>query len=848
MRFAWVEELLPRSVVSTRSEIWWLLFFVLFPLAYVGGVSLEMAQESPASMAGFQDRAASIRTAEQFAASKGYSVAGWHQYVIAETNESLLAYYAANKNPATAAASSLAPGQEIQVLFRSPDQSHEFRTYLSLTGRVTGYDFGKSTQRSRQVSTNIGTIQINTDTTTSHDDDESSMKNAIMPTDMEAEAIARKTLANNPALSQLVKLGKADVTSDEGDSARRQVTWEATPPQLSGLTLKIAVSVRDSQVVAQHIEGKVDNEHRAKSRKLPWVLNFFYGSFLCFGVLYSVFRYAKRTLQKEVSHLRTLVLAFLFAISFATLFYSVAVDQIATRVSGEDFSKIGLAGFATGLISCAFCGLLVGIAYGSGEGEVREAYPGKLTSLDALLAGRILSRDVAASFLFGAAAAGWLLLCHNAIRYFLKVDVSATRVDVLGLTFARLPWLTLLVGRQYNSILIAVTGLLLPAAFLVRRTVRKARRFAWLIVFALLSVTHDAAANPTWESTLLAMAVLVCALLLPFFAYDLLAAIVSLSALSFVEELARLSAVFPSWRGLAALLLALAVVLMACCRYLSLRGKRVREEDVRPLYAKNLAERMSLQAEVLAAREAQLRLLPQAAPELPGIEMAACCLPARDVGGDFYDFFPLDANRIGLFIAQGSDQGLASALCIALAKGVLMHSSLQPNSPTQTIVNLEATIGELLEGGIGGRISFAYAEMDTRRNVLSYARLGSSPRVVVYREGAGLTTSALLEGVVNVPDRLRNATPIFEGSAHVAPGDFLIFFTKGVTSLRSKRFGKTDYQWVDVLMRDLGRPEEPLQQSLLAALTRHHNRASDDLTAIVLRVLKRQAFVQEVVA
>jgi sigma-B regulation protein RsbU (phosphoserine phosphatase) len=257
---------------------------------------------------------------------------------------------------------------------------------------------------------------------------------------------------------------------------------------------------------------------------------------------------------------------------------------------------------------------------------------------------------------------------------------------------------------------------------------------------------------------------------------------------------------------------------------------------------------MSMQAEVLAAREAQLRLLPQAAPELAGIQLAACCLPARGVGGDFYDFFRLDANRIGIFVAQGGDQGLASALCIALAKGVLMHTSLQPNSPTQIIVELESTIAELLEGGSAGRISFAYGVIDTRRNYLNYARMGSSPRLVIYRADGKLTTSSQMERVVTVPLRPKSAPNVYEGAIHTQPGDHLIFFTNGVTSLRTRRFGNREYQWLDVLMRELGRAGESLQSSLFSTLSKYQRNAGDDLTAVVLRVVESQAVAQEGVA
>jgi hypothetical protein len=803
-----------------------ILFFALFPLAYTGGVLLERHEESPAMMRGFEDRAGSIQTAQEFAASKGFPVTGWHDYVIANTRDNLVAYYAAHANdPAVLAVSRAVPGQEVEVLFRSPDELHEFRTYQSLEGRVMGYDFGKS------KAAGVSNLKINgthfSTTSATPDEEEGSMLNSIRTSDLEAESIARQAMAGNG----IIELGKAHISTSDNDSARHEVSWKGSPAGQPALTVTVSVGVRDRQVVGEHIEAAVAKKDRAGGPAFRTAYQSIYSVFLTFGVVYSLIRYAKRTLQKEVSHLRTLVVAGLFAVCYSTLIYTVGVDQVAAHLSGSMYAKVGfILDISAGTVFLLM-GLLVGIAYGSGEGEVREAYPGKLTSLDALLAGRIFSRDVGASLLVGAAAAGWLLLLHQAGGYFLKGDVMATRSDVLTFTFARMPWLSLLVGRQYDALLIAVTGLLLPAPFLMRRSMRRPLRFAYLIAFALCAVMYDAAKYPTLEASLLAIAVLAGALLLPFFAYDLLAAMVSLSALSFVEELARLSAVFPSWNHFAVMLAAVACLVLVTATWLALRGHSVHDEEVRPQYAKNLAQRMALQAEVQAAREAQLRLLPQDLPELPGVQFAACCLPARGVGGDFYDFFRLDDNRVGIFVAQGGDQGLASALCIALAKGVLMHSSRQPMTPMETIVNLSASIGELLEGGNAGRISFAYGVMDTRAGVLSYARMGSSPKFVVYRAGAGVT----------VPERRLGAGEIYEGSVQANAGDFLIFFTKGIAALRVKRFLKDKHRWLDALMPYLGRREEPLQASLLAAMAKQRRRVSDDLTAVVLRLQEAAA-------
>ncbi len=852
MNHDWLEELLPRATLSPRLRICWLLFFVLFPAAYIAGIMLEMAEDSPARISGAKDRVASIRVAQQFAATKGFDVAGWRRYVVVETNEDLLAYYASQGKPTMAGVSLLAPARVIEVMFRPADKSNDFRVYLSLTGRVVGYQVGKFRPPAR-VKTSIGLGNMDVHTSTTETDEENNIPNTAA--DEEIEALARTALAVDVPLSHFLNLGTPTVKTDDKDPSLKNVVCKAKSPERKEVTFYITVGVRDSKVVSERVEAKVDDDY--VKNKLPAkngfndVLRFFWGLFISNSVIYAAVRYAKRTLQKEISHVRTLVVSVLFAVSIFTLFYTRVLDELAISVSAKIFTELELPVYAFAVFAFLILGLLVGISYGSGEGEVREAFPGKLTSLDALLAGRIFSRDVAASYLFGAAAAGWFFLVQQAADSFLTTNVVAAQQEVLGYTFARNPWLTLLVGEQYNSILIAIFGLLLPASLLLRSDFKKWRRYGSLILFAMLSVSRDASHNPNVWLAVFSMITLAGALLLTFFAFDFLSALVCVTVLSYTNQLAELTAAFPSWTHFSLSFAILGMVTVSVAALVALRGRRVREEDVRPRYAKYLAERMSLQAEIHAAREAQLRLLPQSAPEMAGLQLAACCLPAHGVGGDFYDFFRLDATRLGIFVAQGSDQGLASALCIALAKGVLMHTSLQPDLPTHTLLELEATIARLREGNEAGVITFAYGIMDTLRNSLTYARLGASPRLVLSRpvaKGAKITTLAPLERVVAVPGRSPDAPQVHEGTAHMQPGDHLILFTKGVTCLRKRRFGAGEYQWLDILMREIERQDATIQTSLLSTLSKYQKNAAADLTAVVVRVEQSQVLAQEVVA
>jgi sigma-B regulation protein RsbU (phosphoserine phosphatase) len=74
------------------------------------------------------------------------------------------------------------------------------------------------------------------------------------------------------------------------------------------------------------------------------------------------------------------------------------------------------------------------------------------------------------------------------------------------------------------------------------------------------------------------------------------------------------------------------------------------------------AEKKRLEEELRIAHEIQMSLLPHGPLRMPGLSVTAVCVPAREVGGDYYDFFPLDENRVGILIADVSGKGTSAAL------------------------------------------------------------------------------------------------------------------------------------------------------------------------------------------
>ena len=82
-----------------------------------------------------------------------------------------------------------------------------------------------------------------------------------------------------------------------------------------------------------------------------------------------------------------------------------------------------------------------------------------------------------------------------------------------------------------------------------------------------------------------------------------------------------------------------------------------------------------LEEELRIAREVQMSLLPRETTTIPGLDITATCLPAREVGGDYYDLLRLGERRLGVLVADVSGKGTSAAFYMAEFKGVVYHSA-----------------------------------------------------------------------------------------------------------------------------------------------------------------------------
>ena len=196
------------------------------------------------------------------------------------------------------------------------------------------------------------------------------------------------------------------------------------------------------------------------------------------------------------------------------------------------------------------------------------------------------------------------------------------------------------------------------------------------------------------------------------------------------------------------------------------------------------AEKKRLEEELRIAHEIQMSLLPQGPLVMAGLSVTAVCVPAREVGGDYYDFLPLDDHRVGVLIADVSGKGTSAALYMAELKGLILSLSRIHASPRDLLIDANRIIAEHLDAR--SFITMTYAILDLRARTMTYSRAGHTPLIHVPGPGVDSRRARIL-----APDGLVLGLKIDQGEMFsrllqeetipLHEGDLYLFFTDGIS-------------------------------------------------------------------
>jgi serine phosphatase RsbU (regulator of sigma subunit) len=196
-------------------------------------------------------------------------------------------------------------------------------------------------------------------------------------------------------------------------------------------------------------------------------------------------------------------------------------------------------------------------------------------------------------------------------------------------------------------------------------------------------------------------------------------------------------------------------------------------------YRQEMAERERMDRELQVARAIQQTFMPREMPGLQGWDLALAWRPARQVGGDFYDFFDLPGDRLGLVIADVADKGIPAALFMALTRTLVRAAAVLHPSPAAALAYTNALMTPDAHRGMF--VTAIYGVVDLATGRLVYANAGHLPPLV-WRRATATTEKAGRGGIaLGVLETAKYS----DRHLDLAPGDCLILYTDGITDAHS---------------------------------------------------------------
>ncbi|HML22235.1 MAG TPA: GAF domain-containing protein [Aggregatilinea sp.] len=246
------------------------------------------------------------------------------------------------------------------------------------------------------------------------------------------------------------------------------------------------------------------------------------------------------------------------------------------------------------------------------------------------------------------------------------------------------------------------------------------------------------------------------------------------------------------------------------------------------------AERIERELEV--ARGIQTSFLPDTTPREPGWDVSAFYRAARQVGGDFYDFFPLDEHKWAVVVADVADKGVPAALFMALCRTLLRAVGTNRRTPRETLVRVNDLL--LNDNRAELFVTIWYGIWDASTGCLTYCSAGHNPPLLVHADGRAeqLIARGIALGVVP-------SIRLDEKDITLRPGELVALYTDGITeAIRSDKsaFGVAGLQSALVAYRN--RPAKDVGKRVLDAVDTFvlGEPQFDDITLVIIKCVEAE--------
>jgi hypothetical protein len=788
------------------------LFLLLAPTAAILGLFLAW-RHSTASYFGLElTKNDVVQIARTQATAKGVNATGWRELVDLQPDNDLRHYLTISAEPGERMAiERIVPQVSYRcVLENTTNAADSVRVTVSPAGRLISYRVPPTPDPPGARMANISAAQ--------------------------ARQIAEQELQARLGAEHagFVYAGVGGQRHEGTSSEVRQFTFRRQYGK--ELSIESTVDTSGAKVIGFKLTPRVAPEREKRFLELTTAFNTVRGVTIVLIVIavisYIMTRFIRRSREHEVPMRRVAIVAALVFVLFA---FSTLMGRASQRITALEQAPAGPSPNSAMeiimlLVVSTVMATLAGVTWGGCEADVREVYPEKLTSTDALLGGLFHSRAVRSSLLTGLALAGYAVLLTG-LEAFLRARLGVWNTIASGELLA---FQTAHPGLVVA--IIAFTGLPFFVGFMLA-TVSATHRLKFgparnrplllaLLVFVFFLITM--AGNYTPPAWAILQALFTAAtLFVPFFLGDLLAVIVvtvvSAWAVLSASLIAQPSSMLHSsgWTMMAVLAAVIAAALIAAFRR---RDAAMEVEAARPQYARNIAERLVLTTEMDAARQAQLRVMPRVVPNVAGVLLAAKHSASAEIETDYYEFFP-SATHLGVAVADARLPGLSSALCISMLKGLLLNYATRLTDPRDLADRVYRQLSSIFGDDLP--VSFFFGRLDRATGAFAFATFGAAPHAILVRAG--------------------NATSL-EGEEYVelaASSDAVVIYNARLAEMQDRDGAALDD---DAIRAELARANSSDPQKLVDALhdlsTRHARGVETQQTWTAVALAPKPAEVQ----
>jgi serine phosphatase RsbU (regulator of sigma subunit)/HAMP domain-containing protein len=248
-----------------------------------------------------------------------------------------------------------------------------------------------------------------------------------------------------------------------------------------------------------------------------------------------------------------------------------------------------------------------------------------------------------------------------------------------------------------------------------------------------------------------------------------------------------------------------------------------------------LAEKERIEQEMRWARRIQQSMLPRETPSLPGYEVAGKSLPAREVGGDYFDFMTTDGLSWYMVVADVSGKGVPAALIMSIVRSLLHTFTELETTPGEVLTRVNRKLSNDLEPDMF--VTTAAVLLDPMQHTVSIARGGHEPIIIRRADGSTerVEPQGAALGLLDV-DLFEHALENYE--TPIAEHEVIVLYTDGVTEARNAAGEEFGIDRLETIVREKGDlPAAELLEQIKAEVLAFASGVMqhDDITLVVLR-------------